>query len=145
VLKSLDDQVNDSVATERFQTMLLSSFGVAALLLALLGVYGVLAYSVSLREQEFGIRIALGSGKAALVKLVVRQAAIPVVGGVAAGLILSLAATRWVASILYETRALDPAAISASIAVLLATALLAALLPARRAASVDPMKALKVE
>ena len=145
VLKSLDDQVSDSVATERFQTMLLSSFGVAALLLALLGVYGVLAYSVSLREQEFGIRIALGSGKAALMKLVVRQAAIPVAGGVAAGLILSLAATRWVASILYETRALDPAAISASIVVLLTAALLAALLPARRAASVDPMKALKNE
>lgn len=145
VLKSLDDQVTDSVATERFQTMLLSSFGVAALLLALLGVYGVLAYSVSLREQEFGIRIALGSGKAALMKLVVRQAAIPVAGGVAAGLILSLAATRWVASILYETRVLDPAAISASIAVLLIAAMLAALLPARRAASVDPMKALKTE
>jgi predicted permease len=145
VLKLLDDQVNDSVATERFQTLLLSSFGVAALLLALLGVYGVLAYSVSLREQEFGIRIALGSGKAALMTLVVRQAAIPVVSGVVAGLVLSLAATRWVASILYETKVLDPAAISASIAALLTAALLAALLPARRAASVDPVKALKTE
>jgi predicted permease len=145
VLKSLDDQVNDSIATERFQTMLLSSFGVAALLLALLGVYGVLAYSVSMREQEFGIRIALGSGKAALMRLVVRQAAIPVVGGVFAGLALALLATRWVASLLYETTAADPAAVLASVAILFAAALLAALLPAGRAASVDPMKALKTE
>lgn len=145
ILKSLDDQVSDSVATERFQTMLLSSFGGAALLLALLGIYGVLAYSVSLREQEFGIRIALGSGKAQLIRLVLRQAAVPVVGGVLAGLALALVATRWVASLLYETRAVDPSAISASIALLLAAAFLAALLPARRAASVDPMKSLKTE
>ncbi|HEY6337157.1 MAG TPA: ABC transporter permease [Candidatus Sulfotelmatobacter sp.] len=145
VLKSLDEQVNDSVATERFQTMLLSSFGIAALLLALLGVYGVMAYSVSLREQEFGIRIALGSGKAALMKLVVRQAAVPVLGGVLAGLAFASVATRWVESLLYETRAVDPTAISASIALLLAAALLAALLPARRAASIDPMKALKTD
>jgi predicted permease len=145
VLKSLDDQVSDSVATERFQTILLSSFGVAALLLALLGVYGVLAYSVSLREQEFGIRIALGSGKAALMRLVIRQAAFPVVGGILAGLAVSLVVTRWIRTLLYETSAADPAAIAATIMLLLAAALLAALLPARRASSVDPIKALKTE
>jgi predicted permease len=145
VLKSLDDQVNDSVATERFQTMLLASFGLAALLLALLGVYGVLAYSVSLREQEFGIRIALGCGKAALMRHVVWQAAGPVVAGVVAGLALAFVATRWVASLLYETRTADPAAISASVGVLLVASLLATLLPARRAALVDPIKALKTE
>jgi predicted permease len=144
-LKSLDDQVNDSVATERFQAMLLSSFGIAALLLAVLGVYGVLAYSVSLRQQEFGIRIALGSDKAALMRLVLRQAALPVVGGILAGLALAAGATRWVASLLYETKAGDPAVIFASIAVLLAAAFFAALLPARRAASVDPMRALRAE
>jgi predicted permease len=145
VLKPLDDQVNDSVATERFQTMLLGSFGLAALLLAMLGVYGVLAYSVSLREQEFGIRIALGSGKAALMRHVVQQAAVPVVSGVIAGLALASIATRWVASLLYETKAADPAAISASVGVLLIASLLATLLPAHRAASVDPIKALKTE
>ncbi len=145
VLKPLDDQVNDSVATERFQTMLLGSFGLAALLLAMLGVYGVLAYSVSLREQEFGIRIALGSGKAALMQHVVQQAAIPVVSGVITGLALASIATRWVASLLYETEAADPAAISASVGVLLIASLLATLLPAHRAASVDPIKALKTE
>jgi predicted permease len=145
VLKSLDDQVSDSVATERFQTMLLGTFGLAALLLALLGVYGVLAYSVSLREQEFGIRIALGSGKAALMRHVARQAAIPVVGGVVAGLAIASVATRWIANLLYETRTADPAAVSASVAILLVASLLATLLPAHRAASVDPIKALKME
>jgi predicted permease len=145
VLKSLDDQVNDSVATERFQTLLLSGFGVAALLLALLGVYGVLAYSVSLREQEFGIRIALGSGKAALMRLVMRQAAPPVIGGILVGLALALIVTRSIQTLLYETKAVDPASITATIVLLLTAALLAALLPARRAASVDPIKALKSE
>jgi predicted permease len=145
VLKSLDDQVGDSVATERFQTLLLSSFGAAALLLALLGVYGVLAYSVSLREQEFGIRIALGSDKGSLMQLVVRQAAVPVVSGIVAGVVLAFIATRWIESLLYETKVVDPIAIAASITLLLATGLLAALLPARRAAGVDPMRALKAE
>jgi predicted permease len=144
-VKSLDDQVNDSVATERFQAMLLSSFGIAALLLAVLGVYGVLAYSVSLRQQEFGIRVALGSGKTALVQLVIRQAATPVVGGIFAGLALAFGATRWIYSLLYETKATDPAVISGSIASLLVAAFLAALLPARRAALVDPMRTLRME
>ncbi len=144
-LKSLDDQVTDSVATERFQALLLSSFGIAALLLAVLGVYGVLAYSVSLRQQEFGIRVALGSDRTALLKLVMGQAAIPVVGGILAGLALASLATRWIASLLYETKAGDPAVIVASTALLLLAAFVAALLPARRAASIDPMQALRTE
>jgi predicted permease len=144
-LKSLDDQVNDSVATERFQTLLLSSFGAAALLLALLGVYGVLTYSVSLRQQEFGIRIALGSDRAALTLLVMRQAAYPVLGGIVAGLGAAFVATRWVRSVLYETQPADPLAITVSIGLLLAVAALAAMIPARRAASIDPMQALRTE
>jgi predicted permease len=145
VLKSMDEQVADSVATDRFQTLLLSSFGCAALLLALLGIYGVLAYSVSLRQQEFGIRIALGCDKAALMSFVARQAMLPVAGGIVAGLILAFAATRWVHSLLYETSAADPVAIAGSLALLLAAALAAALLPARRAAQTDPMAVLRNE
>ena len=144
-LKSLDDQVNDSVAAERFQTILLSSFGIAALLLAVLGVYGVMAYSVSLRQQEFGIRVALGSDKTALMQLVMRQAAIPVLGGILAGLALAFGATRWISNLLYETKVDDPAVIIASTALLLVAAFIAALLPARRAASVDPIRALRTE
>jgi ABC-type antimicrobial peptide transport system permease subunit len=112
---------------------------------AVLGVYGVLAYSVSLRQQEFGIRLALGSDKTALMQLVMRQASTPVVGGILAGLALASAATRSIGSLLYATSAGDPAVILASISLLLVAAFLAALLPARRAASVDPMQALRTE
>ena len=144
-LKSMDEQLSDSVSTERFQVVVLSSFGAAALLLALLGVYGVMAYSVSLRQQEFGIRLALGSGKAALMRLVLQQAAYPVLLGAGAGLTLALVVLRWVRSLLYETPVLDPLAICGSLLLLRAAAALAAALPARRAASIDPMRALRTE
>ena len=144
-LKSMDEQLSDSVSTERFQVVVLSSFGAAALLLALLGVYGVMAYSGSLRQQEFGIRLALGSGKAALMRLVLQQAAYPVLLGAGAGLTLALVVLRWVRSLLYETPVLDPLAICGSLLLLLAAAALAAALPARRAASIDPMRALRTE
>ncbi|MGI8772806.1 MAG: ABC transporter permease [Acidobacteriaceae bacterium] len=145
LLKSMDDQVDESVATDRFQTLLLSSFGAAALLLATLGVYGVLAYSVSLRRHEFGIRLALGSGKTALMRVVLGQAAYPVVGGLVAGLVAAFIATRWIESLLYQTQLADPLTLFASIALLLTAALLAAVLPARRAAAVDPMQVLREE
>ena len=144
-VKSLDDQLNESVASDRFQTMLLSGFGAAALLLALLGVYGVLAYSVSLRQQEFGVRIALGSDRARLIFLVLRQAALPVVAGAGVGLVLAFVAARWVCSLLYETQTADPLAIAGSLVLLLAAAALAAILPARKASSVDPIQVLRAQ
>jgi ABC-type antimicrobial peptide transport system permease subunit len=144
-LKSMDEQVSDSVATDRFQAMVLGSFGAAALLLALLGVYGVLAYSVSLRRQEFGIRIALGSSKSALIGLVLRQGAQPVFVGVGVGLALATIVVRWVHSLFYETPAMDPLAFGGSILLLLIAATIAAIVPARRAASIDPMRALRTE
>jgi predicted permease len=144
-LKSMDEQVSDSVETDRFQAMVLTSFGAAALLLALLGVYGVLAYSVSLRRREFGIRIALGSGKSALIGLVMAQAAFPVLLGTGIGLTLALIALRWVRSLLYQTPGTDPLAIGGSILLLFAASAIAAIIPARRAASTDPMRALRTE
>ncbi len=144
-LKSMDEQVRDSVETDRFQAMVLSGFGLSALLLALLGVYGVLAYSVSLRRQEFGVRIALGSGKRALFALVLRGAAPPVLLGAGAGLAVALIALRWVRSLLYQTPVMDPLAIGGSVMLLLLAAAIAAIIPARRAASIDPMRALRVE
>jgi ABC-type antimicrobial peptide transport system permease subunit len=143
VVKSLDRQLSDSVAADRFQALVLSCFGLAALLLAALGVYGVLAFSVSLRMQEFGIRAALGSSGGALIKLVLGEALYPVLAGVVFGVIAAFAATRAIQSLLFETRAADPIAIAASTALLICTALLAALLPAYRAAHADPMRVLR--
>jgi predicted permease len=144
-VKSMDEQVNDSVATDRFQAMVLGAFGAAALLLALLGVYGVLAYSVSLRRQEFGIRIALGSSKRALIRLVLLQGSQPVLLGIGVGFALSLLAMRWVQSLLYKPPAMDPLSIGGSILLLFVAAAIAAIIPARRAASTDPMRILRSE
>jgi predicted permease len=141
----LDEMVDESVASERFQTVILSSFGGAALLLAVLGIYGVLAYSVSLRTQEFGIRMALGSSKRALTRLVLLDAFWPMAIGLFLGLLGVAVATRWVRSLLYETSAVDPWTIGLSVAVLGAAALLASLLPARSAMSIDPMHVLRGE
>jgi putative ABC transport system permease protein len=143
VIKSLDSQVSESVAADRFQALVLSSFSLAALMLAALGVYGVLAYSVSLRTQEFGIRIALGSSKKALMGLVLGEALYPVLAGLAVGTIAALATTRAIRSLLYETQAADPLAISVSMALLMGAALVAGLLPAYRASNSDPMWALR--
>jgi len=142
---SLDAQVSESVATERFQTILLSSFGGAALFLAVLGIYGVLAYSVSLRRQEFGIRVALGSNRTQLAGLVLMDAFYPMFGGIALGLLGAAAAARWVSSLLYETSTVNPGAIGLSLAVLMLAGLLASLLPIRSATSADPMRALRTE
>lgn len=142
---SLDAQVGESVATERFQAIILSSFGGTALFLAVLGIYGVLAYSVSLRRQEFGIRIALGSNRPRLARLVLMDAFYPMFGGIALGLLGAIAAARWVSSLLYETSAADPWAIGLSLTVLLFAAMLASLLPVRSATSADPMRALRTE
>jgi len=144
-IKSMDAQVSDSAATERFQAIVLTCFGMAALLLALLGVYGVLSYSVTLRRREFGIRIALGSGKRELIELVLRQAASPVLLGAGVGLGLAALLLRWTRSVFYDSPGLDPIAIGGSLLLLLAAASAAALIPARRAAAVDPMRALRIE
>ncbi len=142
-VRSLDSQVSESVAVERFQTVLLGAFGAAALFLAVLGIYGVLAYSVSLRIQEFGIRAAVGAAKASLVRLVLVGAIPPVAGGVVLGLLLAWAGSRSLQSMLYETSASDPLAIGVSVALILGFASLAASLPAVRASQVDPVRVLR--
>jgi predicted permease len=144
-LVSLDSQISESVAPERFQAILLSSFGVLSLLLAALGIYGVLSYSVALRTSEFGIRIALGAGRAGLARLVMADAFIPVAGGIVFGLLLSAGAVQWIRSLLYETSAIDPWAIGLSLVALVLVALAASLLPLRRALAIDPMQALRAE
>jgi predicted permease len=144
-VRAMDEQLSDSVAADRFQVEVLTSFAASALLLALMGVYGVLAYSVSLRHQEFGIRIALGSRKSTLMQLVLRQAASPVLLGTSVGLALSFVALRWVRSLLYLAPIIDPLAIGGSVVAILAVAAVAAVIPAQRAAAVDPVDALRIQ
>jgi ABC-type antimicrobial peptide transport system permease subunit len=144
-VRRMDEQLSDSVAADRFQVEVLTSFAASALLLALMGVYGVLAYSVSLRHQEFGIRIALGSRKSTLMRLVLRQAAYPVLLGTSVGLTLSFVALRWVRSLLYQAPMIDPLAIGGSLLAIFAVAALAAVVPAKRAAAVDPVDALRIQ
>ena len=145
-LKSLDQQVSDSVSTERFQTLLLSSFGVAALLLALARESTACWPTPSRCASRSSASASRSAAKnPALMTLVARQAALPVAGGILAGLALAFAASRYVHSLLYETSAADPAAIAGSIGLLVVAALLAALIPARRAAQVEPMQVLRNE
>jgi predicted permease len=145
VIEMLDKQVERSVAPERLESIVLSSFGVAALVLATLGVYGVLAYSVSRRTPEFGIRVALGSSKLMLIRLVLMETMTPVGGGILLGLLASLGATRAIRSLLYEISPADPASMVASVGILLAATFAAAFLPAYRASRIDPMKVLRSE
>jgi len=113
--------------------------------LAALGIYGVLAYSVSLRTQEFGVRVALGSTKCGVIQLVLLDALFPVVVGLTVGTVMAAGATRWIRSLLYETTSADPATIAFSAGALLLAAFLAALIPAYRASNADPMRVLRQE
>jgi len=145
VVKSFNTQLTESIATERLQILVLSAFGAAALILAVLGVYGVMAYSVSLRTPEFGIRLALGSSKLELTRLVLWEASHPVAIGLILGIVAALGAARAIRSLLFETRPIDPEAIAVSIGLLLLATFLAALIPAYRASRTDPMRILRQE
>ena len=133
------------MATERFETLVLLGFGAAALLLAMLGIYGVLSYSVVTRKQEIGVRMALGATRAKVYALTFGEAGAPVFVGVVAGLAASLLASRAIQTLLYGTQTVDPSVILMVTGLFLLSAAAAAFLPARRAASVDPMEVLRSE
>ncbi len=136
---------SDSVSSPRFQSILLLAFAGLALALALIGVYGVVSYSVSERTNELGIRVALGARSADVVGLVLREAL--ALGAIALGVGLagSLALTRVLETLLFEITPTDPLTLAAACSVILAVSALAAVLPARRAARIDPVVALRYE
>jgi hypothetical protein len=144
-VKTLDSQVSDSLATERFQTAVMVGFGGAALLLAMLGIYGVLSYSVATRKQEIGVRMALGASRASVYRLTFGEVGAPVAVGLAAGLAASVLGAQVIRSALYGVDGVEPAVIAAVVGLFALAAALAAYVPARRAASVDPMEALRSE
>jgi putative ABC transport system permease protein len=134
-----------SVAERRFVLILFEAFSLVALLLAATGIYGILANSVAERTREIGVRAALGASRADLLALVLRQGMVMTAFGVALGLGASALATRALASLLFGVSHLDLLTYASVAAVLLAVAAIACLVPARRAAMLDPMEALRNE
>jgi ABC-type antimicrobial peptide transport system permease subunit len=144
-VRTLGGLVADSVANQRFEMDLLLLFSVSALLLAGLGIYGVITYSVVQRQREIGLRIALGAQRANVYGLVLRDGLLPVMAGAAAGIALAFGSGRLVSSLLFEVSPYDPALAAGAVCVLLGVGTTASLLPARRAASIEPMQALRTE
>lgn len=144
-LRTMNEVVDGSVASRRFQMNLLLGFAVCSLLLASLGIYGMVSYRTSRRVHEIGLRMALGANQKSIYRMVVREGIAPVILGLFAGLALSVLAGRLVAGFLFEVHPADPAVAALACGLLLAVGVLACVLPARRAASIDPNQALREE
>jgi putative ABC transport system permease protein len=143
-IQTVDDLMNDSRAQPRFTTLLLGIFSATALVLAVIGIYGVLTYSVTQRQHELGIRLALGAQREDILRLVVRQGFVLAIAGVAIGLIAALLLTSLMSSMLYKVGTRDLTTFALTPLLFLGIALLASYLPARRTAKVDPMETLRV-
>jgi predicted lysophospholipase L1 biosynthesis ABC-type transport system permease subunit len=141
----LSESLRQSLAYRRFMTILTGAFAAPAVLLAALGIYGVVAYLVTQRGREIGIRMALGAGPRAVLGLVLVEGMRLAVIGVVLGAIGAAVATRWLRSQLYETSATDVPTFVAAAAVLVAIAAVATLVPARRATTIDPARTLQAE
>jgi putative ABC transport system permease protein len=144
-VKTMDQLVQESLANDRFSTALFASFAGVALLLAAIGIYGVMSFAVAQRTHEIGLRMALGAGPQQVLGLVLREGMLLALIGLVVGLGGTYFVGRLMKTVLYQVNAIDPAAISAVTAVLLLSALLACYIPARRATQVDPMVALRDE
>jgi putative ABC transport system permease protein len=142
---TMDQIVEDSYGSQRLAARLLEIFGGTALVLCIAGIYGLLAYLVTQRTRELGIRIALGAQRSRLMAMVLRQAGAMLMAGLAVGLLLAYATSRVIGTLLYGVKAHDPWTMATVTLILLAGGLAAACIPARRAAAVDPMVALRSE
>jgi putative ABC transport system permease protein len=144
-VRTMESVLSGSIGRWRFNMILLGAFAALALVLATIGIYGVVSHSVSRRVHEIGIRMALGAERRDVMRLVVGQGMATALIGIGAGLFATLGLTRFLASMLYGVRPTDPLTILASALALAAVSLLASYIPARRATKVDPMVALRYE
>jgi len=144
-VKSMSDRVAESLGRRRFSTFLLGVFAVVALLLSVIGIYGVIAYSVSQRTQEIGIRMALGANSWLVRRGVLTKTLRLALAGVALGTLGSFALSRWIESLLFGTTPTNPAVYSGVSLLLCVVALVAAYVPARRASRIEPLQALRTE
>jgi len=144
-LQSMEQRLADSLGPRRFAVTLLSVFAGIALFLAALGLYGIISYSVALRTQEIGIRMALGARRLEVLRMVVGQGMRLVAAGISVGLVVAFAFAEALSSQLFEVSAFDPVTLLAMVLVMAAVAVLASYIPARRAANVDPIVALRYE
>ena len=144
-LRTMNEVISRSTSRERFNMWLMTVFGCSALLLAAIGIYGLMAYSVEQRTQEIGIRLALGAQVGQVKKMVVFQGMRLAIAGLAVGLAASFGLTRLIATFLFGVQAWDPTVFTVAPAILGAVAFLAVWLPARRASQVDPIIALRYE
>jgi ABC-type antimicrobial peptide transport system permease subunit len=144
-VRAMDSIVDASLGSRRFPLMLLSCFALLALLLAAVGIYGVSAYLVQQRTAEIGVRVAMGAKAHHVILLVLRGTLTPIVSGAAAGLALALACGRVLEGMLYGVKPNDSLLLVTVTCGLMVVALMASLIPARRAASIDPLTALRYE
>jgi putative ABC transport system permease protein len=144
-VRTLDQVVGEAVGTQRFAVILLGAFAALALALASVGIYGVMAYSVSQRTHEIGIRMALGANRGNVLGMVVRQALALALLGAGLGLVGAFGLTRLLSGLLYSVRPTDPLTLALVTLVLVGVSTFASYIPARRAAKVDPMEALRYE
>jgi len=144
-VKTFEQHIGVSLFLQRMAATLLSVFGLLALSLAALGLYGVMAYSVSQRTRELGIRISIGAKQQDVLKLVLGQTLVLAAVGVAGGLVTAIAVTRFAANLLYGISPADPATFALIAVLLLLVSLVAGYFPARRATRIDPMIALRTE
>jgi putative ABC transport system permease protein len=144
-VRTLAEIVSDRTAQRRLAVMFITVFAAVALLLAAVGIYGVMSYAVAQRTQEIGIRMALGAERRDILRMVLRHGSLMAVAGVALGLTFALGLARLITSLLFQVSATDPPTFSIVPVVLIAVALVACYIPARRATRVDPLVALRYE
>jgi putative ABC transport system permease protein len=144
-VRSFDSIVHATLAERRFLLALITSFAVAALALAVIGLYGIVSYVVAQRMRDIGLRVALGAGRAEIRTLVFRIGMSPVAAGLAVGFVLVLFVTRPLEALLFSVSPLDGLAIGGALATLCACAIAACYVPARRATRIDPIAALRAE